>query len=47
MKLPKQSAPVQRNITGGATSNQNGVEPSWIGAALGAAVPLIMDLLRK
>jgi len=30
MKLPKQSAPVQRNITGAAIVSQSGVEASKI-----------------
>jgi hypothetical protein len=28
-KLPIQAAPVERNITGAAISNQNGVDPSF------------------
>ena len=49
MKLPKQSAPVERNITGSAISNQNGVEASLLGAVLGAAsaIPAIIDLFKK
>ena len=28
-KLPIQATPVERNITGAAMSNGNGVDPSW------------------
>ena len=36
MKLPKQSAPVERKNTGAAISNQNGVEANGL-----------LDIIRK
>jgi hypothetical protein len=50
MKLPKQSAPVERNITGAAISNQNGVEASLWGSLLAGAaslIPAIIDTIKK
>jgi hypothetical protein len=52
MKLPKQSAPVERNITGAAISSQSGVEASvipWAPILAGAAslLPTVVDFLKK
>jgi hypothetical protein len=47
MKLPKQSAPVERNITGAAISNQNGVEASFWGTAALMAIPKVIDWLKN
>ena len=38
MKLPKQTAPVQRSITGASMSSKNGVEPSVPFWAIPAAI---------
>ncbi|HEY9893387.1 MAG TPA: hypothetical protein V6D37_16660 [Candidatus Sericytochromatia bacterium] len=34
MKLPKQSAPVERTITGTPISSNNGVEAQWLKTAV-------------
>jgi hypothetical protein len=47
MKLPKQSAPVERNIPGAAISNQNGVEASFWGSVLGGFLPTIIDKITN
>jgi hypothetical protein len=48
-KLPIQSAPVERTITGAAISNQNGVEASgWLDifkTVAQAALPVVGNLL--
>jgi len=51
MKLPKQSAPVERNITGAAISSQSGVEASalpWGALLTGASlIPTVVDFFKK
>ncbi len=47
MKLPKQSAPVERNITGAAISNQNGVEASFWSQLATAFLPTIIDKITN